>query len=116
MRNRDDAGTCNGGLPIVQSLETRALLSAGAIDPSFGTAGQTLLPPNSLFWAGFAVAPGGKFLLSGGPADYSPDDVSHPYPPPRLARLTPDGQLDPTFGKAGIRDMPQQMGLPWFDN
>jgi uncharacterized delta-60 repeat protein len=68
----------------------------GSLDPTFGDAGLASVDfgPNAREGLSDLFAgPGGKLILSGGNSD-QPSDVA-------LARLTPIGGLDPTFGDAG---------------
>jgi uncharacterized delta-60 repeat protein len=70
------------------------LLPDGSLDPDFGSGGIAAVMPGS-FISGLALAlqPDGRILLAG-PA---PGDGGH-----RVARLLPDGSLDPGFGSGGI--------------
>jgi uncharacterized delta-60 repeat protein len=85
--------------PAVEALETRTLLSAGMIDPSFGTGGgatthfagtHTDLPVAVL------VQPLDSKILVGGYAS-NPNFAYSVV----LARFNPDGTLDATFGSGG---------------
>jgi uncharacterized delta-60 repeat protein len=66
-------------------------LSDGSLDPTFGDAGQTILPvPGGVRrWASMGVlADGGVLAWSGDPA--------------QVVRLRPDGLLDTNYGTAGV--------------
>jgi len=76
-------------LALVPAL---ALANAGDLDPSFGTGGRaTIDVVNGDFGFGAALAPDGKVLI-GGDVDFPADRTSG------LARLTPGGAPDATFG------------------
>src|SRR5688572_25160116 len=76
--------------PVVEFLESRTLLAAGDLDPTFGANGKVLTDfPNTNNDA-VLQADGKIVVLTGGEADHS-----------RLARYTANGQLDGTFGSAG---------------
>jgi uncharacterized delta-60 repeat protein len=83
--------------PRLEALEERALLSAGDLDPTFGTGGQvqTDFPPNTTAAAAaVAVQPDGKILAGGSANVGSNFNIV-------LARYKPDGSLDPSFGTSG---------------
>ena len=91
--------------PALEGLETRVLLDAGALDPTFGKGGQVGGDFGREVYAGAGVAaqPDGKVVVVGTVqsdpfagiiADRSNLDFF-------LARYNPDGALDPTFGKGG---------------
>src|SRR5437899_829604 len=87
--------------PSLESLEERALLAAGALDPTFGSGGliATSLNYNASDSAntGFkslAVQVDGKYLI----ADVSNGAVGGF----NVARFNTNGTLDPTFGTGGI--------------
>jgi uncharacterized delta-60 repeat protein len=68
----------------------------GSLDPTFGDAGLASVEFGPTAREGLSdlfAGQGGKLILSGGNSD-QPSDVA-------LARLTPTGGLDPTFGDAG---------------
>jgi uncharacterized delta-60 repeat protein len=85
------AGSGVGSAPVVQ------LTPAGAPDPTFGTGGTETVPfgtsPNPLNLAGVAVQPDGKVVLAGWTGSASVFAA--------VARLRPDGSLDPAFGTGG---------------
>ncbi len=89
--------------PVVERIEGRTLMSAGAVDPTFGTAG--VLPDNVL-----AVDAHGRSLIGGSvllpdpaaavagrsaPLTHVNEYVS------AVTRLNPDGSVDTTFGTGG---------------
>ena len=85
-------GTLGSSRCVLEPMESRTLLSAGDLDPSFADDGVvTLDNVNGIFYDA-AVLPGGK-ILAVGSADGSPGnrDVY-------LARFNPNGTLDTTFG------------------
>ena len=63
----------------------------GRLDPTFGDGGKVLTPFAGISEAeGVAIQPDGKIVAAGGGAGYYV-----------LARYTPDGKLDPMFGRGG---------------
>jgi uncharacterized delta-60 repeat protein len=72
----------------------------GALDPTFGTGGKVDIPGSSRMATAAAIQGDGKIVAAGGCfgdlffCDYQPSDFF-------LARLNPDGTLDPTFGVGG---------------
>jgi uncharacterized delta-60 repeat protein len=91
--------------PRAEALEGRRLLTAGDLDPTFGTGGYVLTSPrvesqsagysSDAAFGGVEVQPDGKILVAGssskttGTGDWG------------VVRLTPSGALDPTFGSGG---------------
>ena len=79
----------------LEALEDRCLLSAGQLDPAFGSAGEVftnlLGPPNSPFNAMTVSQPDGKIVL------VSPNSGEFV-----VRRLNPDGSPDTTFGTDGL--------------
>ena len=80
----------------------------GSLDTTFGTNGVTNTvipePPGTFPDAranAVAVLPGGK-ILAAGSVQWIVDDPLVPPSSFALARYTPDGSLDPTFGDGGI--------------
>jgi uncharacterized delta-60 repeat protein len=77
--------------------------SDGSLDPSFGEGGRLVTPVRPLTTDvihGLALQPDGKILAAGVTFD---DTVSpRPHGAFLLARYTPGGELDPTFGVGGI--------------
>jgi uncharacterized delta-60 repeat protein len=89
----------------VEALEDRCLLSAGALDPTFGTGGLQTINfghPNN-YAAAVAVAPDGSVVMAGGTSDslFVPDRLSPPAGDFAVTRLTKDGLLDTSFGDGG---------------
>jgi uncharacterized delta-60 repeat protein len=86
----------------LEALEDRCLLSSGALDPTFGSGGivTTALTKTGDIAHGLLLQPNGD-LIAYGDADtgssQSPDVASF-----GLARYTPNGSLDPTFGNNGV--------------
>lgn len=80
--------------------------SAGALDPTFGTAGVALASagPSWDEARAMAVYPDGEIAVAGASSTEDDDDFS-------MVRLRPEGSLDPTFG-AGGRVM-IKMGPSW---
>jgi uncharacterized delta-60 repeat protein len=80
--------------------ELRRLTPGGGPDPHFGVGGTTAEVPIDV--EELAFAPDGGILLAGhgleGPCGH---DLT-PHGELALARLRPDGSLDPTFGRGGI--------------
>lgn len=71
-----------------ESLESRCLLSAGDLDPSFGTGGK--VTTSDFPAASVAIQTDGKLVVAGSRGiDF------------RLTRFNADGSLDPTFGVDG---------------
>jgi uncharacterized delta-60 repeat protein len=82
----------------MERLESRQLLTAGALDPSFGTGGIA----TAVFQGGaesraeaVVVGRDGREVVAGN------SNVGGGLPIVSLARYLPDGKLDPTFGAAG---------------
>lgn len=93
--------------PRLEALEDRCLLSAGALDPTFGSGGiVTTAPAKSYDSAnGVLLQPNGDIITYGGMANTNTTNSPNSNNSPNsigLARYTPDGNLDPTFGKGGI--------------
>jgi hypothetical protein len=86
-----------------EPLEARRLLSAGQLDPTFGSAGQALIDFN---WAnGYNLVnqrmPDGKLLVGGNIGGSFSGGATGTV---NLARLNIDGTVDTTFGVAGRFD------------
>jgi len=82
--------------------------SGGAPDPSFGIGGLVVTQPSnaatpSSLPYGLVVQPNGKIVLVGGAQNSSGGELL------TLARYTPDGTLDPTFGGTAI--VQKQFGI-----
>lgn len=79
--------------PQLERLEDRCLLSAGGLDPSFGSGGIVTTAAGRA--NATAVQSDGKILVAG--QAYSRNDSAL-----AVVRYTPSGTLDPTFGSGGI--------------
>lgn len=82
----------------LETLEDRALMSAGALDLSFGTNGQvftSLATSGNSFINDLAIQADGKIIVAGQSVDDS--NLVHMT----VARFNPDGTLDSSFGSAG---------------
>jgi uncharacterized delta-60 repeat protein len=92
--------------PKVEALEDRCLLSAGALDPTFGNgAGYVTTVPSSSGGCAAAVLaqPDGKLLAVGGimaPVSGKPNSGIHDVF--GVARYNTDGSLDTSFGSGGL--------------
>src|SRR5206468_8450037 len=80
---------------VIEPLERRQLLSAGQLDPLFGSDGIVQLTGVTGNFADVKALPSGKFLAAGA-AKASDGKVSL-----LLARFNADGKLDGTFGSGG---------------
>ncbi len=83
------------------------LTTAGALDTSYGTAGQAIINPQSvlpnataLTVNSLALEPDGNLIVGG--LFLLPGSNTRLF----VARLGADGQLDPTFGVAGVNILP----------
>ena len=81
----------------LEPLEDRRLMSAGDLDPTFGTGGKYLpqnpdAPPAFILPTDFAVQSDGKVLVTG----LGVHDIGTVF------RLTADGQIDPTFAGGNV--------------
>jgi uncharacterized delta-60 repeat protein len=83
----------------LEPLEDRLLLSAGALDPGFGSGGEvvTRFSPGQDSVSQVAFQADGKVLVVGYESAPSPDVKSDIF----VARYDGHGQLDPTFGTGG---------------
>ena len=86
---------------IAESLERRMLLSAGDLDPTFGSGGKVLLPDHSgsIYYKvnATAVQSDDKILLAG----FAGSDLNHPSTF-FLERVNSDGSVDTSFGTSGV--------------
>src|SRR5262249_22940477 len=83
--------------PAVEALEGRALLSGGALDPTFGQGNPVLIDFGGQdFGRRLALQPDGKIIALG--LSTSADGATRSY---ALARQNPDGTPDATFGTNG---------------
>jgi uncharacterized delta-60 repeat protein len=78
---------------ILEPLESRQLLSAGQLDPTFGHAGKLVTNLGLGFGNGVAIQADGKIVASA-----TGDDFTGFH----LVRYNPDGSLDPSFGAGGV--------------
>lgn len=85
-----------GGVPGALNLVALRLTAAGAIDPTFGTAGIASIDAGGTDERAIGVAldSQGRILLAGATGPTVVAGV--------LARLSPDGQLDPTLDGDGV--------------
>ena len=88
-------------LSFIEPCETRFLLAAGDLDPSFGAGGLVFDPPSVgpddlAFIADVEPLPGDKILVAGSVGNRALDQ--HDY---LLRRYNADGALDATFGTNG---------------
>jgi uncharacterized delta-60 repeat protein len=81
--------------PCLEALEDRCLLSAGALDPTFGTAGEVTNPTFSNGASAVVVQADGKIVVG------SEMIGTNGSPSFALARYDPDGSPDTTFGVGG---------------
>ncbi len=89
--------TADTSRPRVEALEDRRLLSAGALDTTFGSGGKVITPvPTSLLDAAQAVAyqPDGKMVVAGSSGGQFHGAAA-------VARYNANGTLDTTFGSGG---------------
>jgi uncharacterized delta-60 repeat protein len=97
---RKRRSTCALG---VELLEDRRLLSAGALDPGFGSGGKLItdVPGSTDDYSRNVVVsqPDHKIVVLGFVANYPSENV--------LARYNPDGSLDTTFGSGGLVTLDQ---------
>jgi uncharacterized delta-60 repeat protein len=78
------------------------LRPSGDLDPSFGTGGKEIVDPfepSAEAWQKLSLAlePSGDILVGG------TESVSEPVSPGFVARLEPDGDLDPSFADGGLK-------------
>src|SRR5690349_16790041 len=83
----------------LEALEDRALLSAGALDLTFGSGGKKVTPitwPNSSAAQSMVIDPQGRHVVAGystwGPVSYF-----------TVARYSPTGALDRSFNGSGTQ-------------
>jgi uncharacterized delta-60 repeat protein len=82
--------------PSLEALEDRLCLSAGALDPTFGSGGIVNLPTTTYGSAhAVAVQPDGKVVITGEGRTARGADVT------TVERLNPDGTLDTAFNGTG---------------
>jgi uncharacterized delta-60 repeat protein len=87
--------------PCLEALEDRCLLSSGALDPTFGSGGTvtTSLSKGSDMAHGVLLQPNGNLIAYGSAAPTLGVIGNFAF---GLARYTPGGSLDSTFGSGGI--------------
>jgi uncharacterized delta-60 repeat protein len=89
---------------MLEALEDRCLLSSGGLDPTFGSGGTvtTAMTNNGSYGHGVLLQPNGD-LIAYGIADTATKKNSNPFGIASfgLARYTPNGGLDTTFGNSG---------------
>jgi uncharacterized delta-60 repeat protein len=88
--------------PKVEMLESRTLLSAGDLDPTFGMGGKvttTFQGPLDTPGEAAALQPDGKVVMAGSFYNFSSSGFA-------LARYNADGSLDPAFGSGGTVTTP----------
>jgi uncharacterized delta-60 repeat protein len=84
--------------PRLELLESRTLLNAGLLDPTFGTGGKvTTHFMGNGGASGGALQSDGKIVVVGSTRALLPGTKSHFV----VARYNPDGSLDTTFGTGG---------------
>jgi len=105
--------------PRFENLETRLVLNAGGLDPSFGTGGEVLtdftiavdLPGNDAVRQVAVQQADGKIVVAGGTSNFLVGGNAV-----ALARYNEDGSLDNTFGDDGrvsdrFRVLPEITGI-----
>jgi uncharacterized delta-60 repeat protein len=100
-RSRQCVGPkAHGGRPSLELLESRCLLSAGQLDPTFGAGGKVATDiQQGLLTNASALTltqPDGKILVAG-PGNANGSTV--------LERYNPDGSLDASFGTGGVASL-----------
>ena len=85
--------------PRLEALEDRCLLSAGALDPTFGSGGLLTGPSFTAGAEAVVVQPDGK-IVTGGAGTVAGKHLSSPAF--ALARYNANGTLDSSFGNNGI--------------
>src|SRR3569832_344834 len=81
---------------FIESLEFRTLLSAGALDPTFGTGGRLIVNDLQLYVSSAATQSDGKIVVGG--TEFTGGDVDTAV----VARFNSDGSLDSSFGTDGV--------------
>src|SRR5262249_28898590 len=87
--------------PRVEWLETRDLLSAGSLDPTFGTQGKVIASLDGKLDTinAAALQADGKVIVVGASGQQvHPWQIVHEF---LIARFNPDGSLDHGFGSNG---------------
>ncbi|MFO0841515.1 MAG: hypothetical protein U0797_03810 [Gemmataceae bacterium] len=103
--------------PRLEALEDRSLLSAGALDPTFGNGAgyvtTSLSSVNISSATSVLIQPDGKILASG--SNYVGSKNAAPPQVFAVVRYNPDGSLDATFGSGGkaFADFPGSYIKDW---
>ncbi len=91
--------------PYVENLESRTLLTAGALDTSFGGTGQVETAPSPIFDArSVVVQPDLKTVVGGFQFNSKLNNLS--VYSTALVRYNADGSLDTSFGHGGFASIP----------
>jgi uncharacterized delta-60 repeat protein len=117
LRQDDGSFVLAGSGPALSGLQLpqvvlRRIRPDGTPDATFGTAGTAVLPIQSSCEGCNSVAllPDGRIVVTGNTGRQSPAIAHDPNAIPQthwvVARLTPAGALDPSFGVAGIATLP----------
>jgi uncharacterized delta-60 repeat protein len=87
--------------PRLEALEDRCLLSSGALDPTFGSGGivTTSLSKGDAEAHGALLQANGDIIAYGSAGIFQGNDEYSGF---GLARYTPNGSLDTTFGSKGV--------------
>jgi uncharacterized delta-60 repeat protein len=98
------ASCLNAYRPQLEALEDRTLLSAGALDPTFGNQGKVIVSGQSARqYKAVAIQPDGKIVVVG-----DIDTTSFTW---LVERFLPDGTPDPNFGNNGVAQLVQFGGV-----
>jgi uncharacterized delta-60 repeat protein len=103
-RRRGRPASClNAYRPQLEALEDRTLLSAGALDPTFGNQGKVIVSGQSARqYKAVAIQPDGKIVVG------DIDTTSFTW---LVERFLPDGTPDPNFGNNGVAQLVQFGGV-----
>jgi uncharacterized delta-60 repeat protein len=102
--------TPNGGPTVMAAAR---LTADGQLDTSFGTGGRVTVPFGAGDYAvaaAVAIQPDGAIVLAGSDMMGAPFTGTNPPTAFAAARLTPDGNLDPSFGTSGTVSVPFPVG------
>jgi uncharacterized delta-60 repeat protein len=83
--------------PRLELLEDRTLLSAGMLDPTFGTGGEVFSPPRPVSFSWLAIQPDGRILASA-----MVRSTTGGFQDVGILRFNQDGSADTTFGTGGL--------------